>query len=215
MAKKQRESLHIVKLNRQGRPYGREEASQSTSQSVPVATIPFQVARRANHRCRRATLAPTGEEWQPILDDPDLSKSTKQSYQKALSIILGAMSNLVGRKVDVRWVMLHPENVLAMLKKEYESPATRKSMIVAILGIFKRNQTLLNSVQGRAAWKMYDSVHKELHQIWSDRVHSIVPTEREAQAMGRWEEVLAAEKRLAQEEYGSFTHLMYTYVYLS
>jgi hypothetical protein len=200
---KAREVLHIVKLDKKGRPHGHKEQG-----TIAAEAAPFQVARRANHRCRRATLAPAGEEWQPILDDPDLSESTKVSYHKALSIILGIMSNQMGKEVDIKWVMLHPEPVLAMLKTEYPNPATRKAMIVAVLGLFKRNQTLLNSAQGRPKWKLYDTVHKELHQIWSDRVHSMVPTEREIAAMVSWQEVLSAEKRLANEEYGSFNHLI-------
>jgi hypothetical protein len=206
MPKRQREQLHVVKLDRKGKLYGRKDLGSAAAD--PTKTPPFQVARRANHRCRRATLEPSGEEWQPIVDDPNLSESTKKSYHKALSIILGTMSNCEKKEVNVRWVLPNPELVLPMLKREYENPSTRKAMLVPILGLFKRNQTLLNSIPGRAAYKMYSSVHKELHDVWSERVHSMVPTQRETDAFVTWEEVLAAEKRLATEAYGSFSHLV-------
>ena len=134
----------------------------------------------------------------------ELSQVTKRVYLERIKYML------THQKVDVFTILRNPQKYVTWIKENFDSLATQKSYISAILAIFRHNEGLKQQEQ-----KHYDAWYaafQEIHAEIDERYKRNEPSERQTQGYVPYEEIV---KKRDELEKGSIERLllgMYTYI---
>lgn len=134
----------------------------------------------------------------------ELSQVTKRVYLERIKYML------THQKVDVFTILRNPQKYVAWIQQNFDSLATQKSYISAILAVFRHNEGLKQQEQ-----KHYDAWYaafQEIHAQIDERYKRNEPSERQTQGYVPFEEIVAKRDEL---EHGSLDRLllgMYTYI---
>jgi hypothetical protein len=146
------------------------------------------------------------EEWERVIEEASLSPTTKKNYIYNIGNVLGAMGS------TILYVLKHPDETVAELRKRYRPPSVR-TQATAVVGLFKHWEKVRHAYPAeRETWC---ALMKEMDKNVQTRMQEGDPTEREMVNWVPWPKVLLAEKKMRTTEPASDRHLllaMYTHM---
>jgi len=84
-----------------------------------------------------------GNLWQAV-ERQGLSEFSLRNYKNSLNVPIDMMSEEAGKWVSLEWVLSHPERTVQRLCALYQNTNTQKTMLGAILSVFKHNKLLVD-----------------------------------------------------------------------
>lgn len=144
--------------------------------------------------------AMTKHKYLETLLEAKLATPSKKQYRHKLLGLVGMMNK------DFDWIIDHPEEVVEAVNDTHDQEQTRKAYIAAIKAMFKYNDDIRCKHPGMfEKWhEAYTNVDDKIKQRYINRE----ATEKDKANWVVWEAVLAKEKELAMESYGSRDHLL-------
>lgn len=124
-----------------------------------------------------------------ILKADHLSEETRSGYCKRLALI----SSAAGNKPLIQVLTLHPTKVLDWIAQSYAEVGTQRTMIVAILAVYK----LLDlKRKEQSSYDLFLEQYDKLDAVLRDRAKDNVPTDRQRAGFVSYEELQKVRKRL-------------------
>lgn len=136
--------------------------------------------------------------------DADLSDVSKRVYMERLKRLIEQLNT------DIFTIISQPGKTLTWIRKTYTSPATQKSYISAVLGVFRHNKGLKE--QKQRAYEEWYQAFKTTHEEIDAKYKRNEPNEKQIEGYVRFEDIVA--KRDVLEE-GSDERLLlslYTFI---
>lgn len=138
-----------------------------------------------------------------------ISEQSKKCYLRNLRTLTTKV--VPGHSIEE--VIQHADTSIAQIQKKYENTQTRKAMAAAIKALFKHVPSLKTKFPTQAdAWNAF---HAAQDRIISTKVMNSEMSERERANWVEWADVIAKQRALARDAYGSDEHLllsMYTLI---
>jgi hypothetical protein len=148
-----------------------------------------------------------GKLWEP-LERQGLSEYSLRNYRSCLNMLIEVMSEEARKPVSLEWVLCHPERTVQRLCALYPNVNTQKSMLGAVLSVYKHNHDLLTHEAWRKHHAGYYSAFKRLDEDIRAFYDTMEMTDREREGWVPWEEIVKAELELRKTSYASFEHLL-------
>ena len=161
------------------------------------------------------TKAPTTSAMVPKFDSyyldaikaSGVAETTKEQYIKCWKRLQRICD---GKTID--YIMHHPKQLRKHIEKHIPNEGTRKTTINTILATFKYIGTVKSGSESYLEWYL---MHTTLKNKLEEEAKDSIPKGRAAEGYIEWQDALAAEKQLADTQYGSRDHLclaMYTHL---
>jgi integrase len=132
--------------------------------------------------------------------DADISKESKKQYLRSLD----TLRKLTGGTFED--IVRSPRAVYARISKAYDNNHTRKALVTSVKALFRHVDGLKDAAPD--AFRAWHERYATLDHAIMDKVMNLEMSEREKTNWVPWDDVLRQERRLAEEEYGSFDHLV-------
>lgn len=110
--------------------------------------------------------------------------------------------------MSLEWVLAHPERTVHRLCALYPNSNTQKSMLGAVLSVFKYNKHLVAHDAWRKHQEAYFAEFKKMDEVCRAFYDDMVPTERERQGWVPWGDIVSKELELRETSYASFEHVL-------
>ena len=139
----------------------------------------------------------------PIMQ-AELSQVTKRLYLERIKYMM------LHHKVDVFTLLRNPQKYVPWILEHFDTLATQKSYISAVLAIFRHNEGLKQQEQ-----KHYDAWYaafQEIHSQIDERYKRNEPSDRQTQGYVPFEEIVTKRDQLEKGSYERLLLSMYTYI---
>lgn len=141
-----------------------------------------------------------------IFNSKDLSPKTIQNYREYFS----AISTRSGIS-DMEIVATNPHKYIPLFKKWFLKDTTRKTMISAILGIFRYNPDFKD--ERKREYDKWSDAFKESKERVDERYESNQPTERQEAGYVPYSDIIKARDTLPSGDIRRLLLGMYTYIH--
>ncbi|KAH7620567.1 hypothetical protein NADE_003183 [Nannochloris sp. 'desiccata'] len=148
-----------------------------------------------------------GKLWHSV-EQQGLSEYSYKNYRSSLNVLIDMMSEEAGKQVSLEWVLSHPERTVQRLCALYPNTNTQKTMLGAILSVFKYNKGLLAHDGWRKHKEIYYAAFRKMDEVCREFYDSLQMTEREKQGWVDWADIVKMELELRRTSYATFEHLL-------
>jgi hypothetical protein len=140
-----------------------------------------------------------------IKNSTEISDATKSVYMYSIQRMQRATN------MTIHEILLHADEVYAVLKKEITHEPTLKTTVASVLAILKHGNYKANNKKIFGQWyKVYVPLMKTANAMRENNI----PSDRQKNASIPWESVLRQYQSLCKKEFGSDNHLLLAFYVL-
>ena len=155
-------------------------------------------------------IATTDEAFEEsIRSSEHISPNTKEIYIQTLRTLQAVCEGIHGEQgvvPSIGWLVCNPKPVIRKIFKTYENNNTRRRFIASVRSLLKIDPEILERFpECNGLWKKSMEI---LDDVYREQSMSAQLTDRERKNWVSWTKILEKEKQLAENEYGSFDHLL-------
>lgn len=138
------------------------------------------------------------------ISDAPLSDVSRRVYLERWKVILQHF------EVDVFTILTQPKKYIQWIRSTYDSLATQKSYISAILAVFRHNQGL--KTQRKAAYEQWYAAFKEIHEKIDEKYRKNEPSEKQMAGYVPYDEIVKKRDTLEKGTDERLLLAFYTYI---
>lgn len=142
--------------------------------------------------------------FQDVIDKAPLADQSKQQYKLRLEKIHRLT------KHDIDWVIDHPTESFNAIKKQVKEPETQRSLINAILAVFKYTDKLKEKKS-----KKYDKWHDlfdKVNEITERKYEQFEPSQKQIDVFVSWPDIIKARDQLDKSSQAYLLLCLYTMI---
>ena len=136
--------------------------------------------------------------------EADLSDITRKIYLERWKVLLQQ------HQVDIFTIVTQPKKYIAWIKKEYDSLATQKSYMSAVLAVFRHNEGLKK--QRNKAYTMWYAAFQEVHEKIDEKYKRNEPSARQIDGYVPFNQIVVKRDELDKGSDERLLLAFYTYI---